>query len=170
MRLFIAIQLEQNIKNALTDAQKELRRRGFHGRYTDMENMHLTLAFIGEFSDPDLVAETMGQVRFEPFDLTLGGFIGNFGSLLWAGIEKAPPLEKCVKQLRHALAEGKIPFDRKSFDPHITLLRNAESKRGFADIGITEESMTVRRIFLMRSELGKHGAVYTELGSAEARQ
>lgn len=168
MRSFIAIRLEDNIKNALTATQNELERRGFHGHYTNMANMHLTLAFIGEYNDPDAILEAMGQMRFEPFPLTLSGFIGNFGDLLWAGIEKEPMLEKCVKQLRHTLADRQIPFDKKRFAPHITLLRNAKSKQTFADIKIAKESMIVSRISLMRSDIGKRGAVYTEIGSIDA--
>lgn len=163
MRLFIAIQLEDNIKAALSEAQNELRKRGFIGRYTDLTNTHLTLAFIGEYNDPDSVLEATEQVRIEPFEMTLGGYIGSFGDLLWAGIEREPLLDKLAKRLRHALAEARIPYDRKSFAPHITLLRNAKGKRGFSDIEVSKESMPVCRISLMRSELGKHGAVYTEI-------
>ena len=165
MRLFIAIQLDPNIKKALTDVQTALRQRGYKGRFTDIENMHLTLAFIGEFNDPDTVLEAMKQVPFDPFNLTLGGYIGNFGDLLWAGIEKSPQLEKHVKSLRHALSEAQILFDGRKFNPHITLMRNAASRRGFSDIVISKEEMSVCKISLMRSDFGKHGAVYTELGS-----
>ena len=165
MRLFIAIQLDPNLKKALTDAQTELRQLGYKGRFTNIENMHLTLAFIGEFNDPDLIFEAMEQVQFEPFSLTLGGYIGNFGDLLWAGIDKSPQLEKYVKSLRHALSEAQIPFDGRKFNPHITLMRDAASKRGFSDIVIRKEEMSVCKISLMRSDFGKHGAVYTELGS-----
>ena len=73
-----------------------------------------------------------------------------------------------VKQLRHALADAKIPFDRKKFHPHITLLRNAQSRYDFKNIAVYKASMTVQKISLMRSDFGKHGAVYTEIGSVEA--
>ena len=168
MRLFIAIQLDESIKNALIAAQNELRQRNFKGRYTDINNMHITLAFIGEFNNPDLVLSAMEQVQFTPFALTLGGYVGNFGELLWAGVEKNPQLDKYVKQLRHALSDSQIPFDRKSFNPHITLMRNVKSDRVFADIEVSKTSMTVRSISLMRSDFGKHGVVYTEVGRTEA--
>lgn len=168
MRLFIAIQLDENIKNALIAAQDELRQRRFKGRYTNINNMHLTLAFIGEYNDSDKVLNAMEQVQFTPFALTLGGYIGNFGELLWAGVEKNPRLDKYVKQLRHALSDSRIPFDRKRFNPHITLLRNSKSDCGFADIEVSKTPMTVRSISLMRSDFGKNGVVYTEVGRIEA--
>ena len=167
MRLFIAILLENNMIKALTDAQNALRSRQFIGKYTDMRNLHLTLAFIGDFSDPDLVLEMMENVQLQPFEITLSGYIGNFGDLLWAGMERCPELEKYVKQLQHYLADSRIPFDKKGFHPHITLLRNAKSSKAFSDISVAKESMTVQKISLMRSDFGKHGAVYTEIGAVE---
>ena len=164
MRLFIAILLENNMIKALTDAQDALRMHQYSGKYTDRRNLHLTLAFIGDFSDPDLVLDSMEQLRLRPFEITLSGYIGNFGDLLWAGMEHSPELEQFVKGLRHALADSRIPFDRKHFHPHITLLRNAQKGRAFSDIAVAKESMTVQGISLMRSDFGKHGAVYTEIG------
>ena len=90
MRLFTAIQLDPNINIDLTDAQNEFRQHGYKGRFTDITNMPLTLVFIVEFNDPYLILEAMEQMPFEAFNLTLGGYIGNFGDLLWAGIEKSP--------------------------------------------------------------------------------
>ena len=167
MRLFVAILPENNIIRALTSAQDSLRSRQFSGRYTDRRNLHLTLAFIGEYNDPDDILELMERVRFPSFEIALSGCIGNFGDLLWAGTERSPELEKCVKQLRHVFADSRIPFDRKQFHPHFTLLRNARSSRSFTDIAVAPERMTVRGISLMRSDFGKHGAAYTEIGIAE---
>lgn len=170
MRLFIAIRLDDNIKRALIDAQDELRQRSFKGRFTDINNMHLTLAFIGEYNEPEKILEAMEKVQCEQFSLTLGGYIGNFGNILWAGTEKGPRLENLVKQLKHYLSTEQIPFDRKSFNPHITLLRNASGSKGFADIEVRRASMTVGSFSLMRSDFGKHGAVYTEIGRVELNQ
>ncbi len=156
------------MKNALIDTQTELHQKEFHGRYTQCDHLHLTLSFIGAYSDPDDILEIMEQVRCEPVKLTLSGYIGNFSALLWAGIEQCPELDRYVKQLRHVLADAKIPFDRKKFHPHITLLRNAQSRYDFKDIAVRKASMTVQKISLMRSDFGKHGAVYTKIGSVEA--
>ena len=51
MRLFIAIGLNDNIKAALAEMQEAMRRQGIRGNYTRIENLHLTLAFIGEYGD-----------------------------------------------------------------------------------------------------------------------
>ena len=47
MRLFIAINLDNNIRNALAEMQESMRRQGVRGNYTKTENLHLTLTFIG---------------------------------------------------------------------------------------------------------------------------
>ncbi|MBR2087473.1 MAG: RNA 2',3'-cyclic phosphodiesterase [Oscillospiraceae bacterium] len=167
MRLFIAIQFDPHFKTALTAAQDSLHRGGYRGNFTDVRNLHLTLAFIGEYSDPDRVLDAMEQVQFAPFPIRLSGYIGNFNDLLWAGTEPSPKLDKLVKQLRHALAAEQIPFDRKKFNPHITLLRKAQISREnlfrFSDVKVDQAELTVRCISLMRSDFGKHGAVYTEI-------
>ena len=99
MRLFIAIQLNEGMKNALTGVQSELRRRGMRGNFTSLENLHLTLAFIGEYPDPDAVLDAMETVPFEPFPLRPEGF-GHFGDLWWAGLSGSEALTTCVRRLR----------------------------------------------------------------------
>ena len=66
----------------------------------------------------------------------------------------------------HELLDNGIPFDRKKFSPHITLVRKASFKGG-DKIPVTDApvgSMMVTRVSLMRSERGKNGMVYTEIG------
>ena len=122
MRLFIAIQLDPEMKEELTDLQLYMKGLGVRGNYSREENLHLTLAFIGEYSDPDAVLDIIDQISFEPFRLSLDG-IGSFRNLWWAGLEESAALRSVVKRLRRALSDAGIPFDRKKFSPHITLIR-----------------------------------------------
>lgn len=164
MRLFIAINLNNEMKDALMDIQDTVRSCGVYGRETGPENMHITLAFIGEYSDPEYVKEVMERVEIRPFEISLDG-IGAFGDLWWAGLEGSAPLMAVAKRLRRALAEADIPFDRKKFRPHITLIRRADGRLEDVPAEDLEESygasMTVDHISLMRSDRGKHGMVYT---------
>ena len=166
MRLFIAINLNDEMKDALIDIQDTMRTYGVRGRETPAENMHLTLAFIGDYDDPGFVKSIIESIEIRPFDIRLSG-IGAFGDLWWAGIEESAPLQSVARRLRRALAEADIPFDRKKFSPHITLIRRARgrlsdaAKEEMADLfGV---SMKVDHISLMRSDRGKHGMIYTEL-------
>lgn len=163
MRLFIAIRLTEEMKEALTDMQDSLREQGIYGRETPPENMHLTLAFIGEYDDSEYVKEVMDSIEIRPFEITLSG-IGAFGNLWWAGLEECAPLNAVARRLRRALSDAGIPFDRKNFRAHITLLRNADgSLRDYGPEAVSKASMTVDHISLMRSDRGKHGMIYTEL-------
>ena len=166
MRLFIAIQFSEQIKEELKRFQKELKQNGVSGRFVPDENLHLTLAFIGDYPDPDLVLETMEQVSYRPFEIELEG-IGNFHDLYWAGIKENPGLAAYVKRLRRALSEQEIPFDRKKFSPHITLIRKTEIRSMEAALLATPPAgkMTADRISLMRSDRGKYGMIYTEIAS-----
>ena len=164
MRLFIAINLDDKFRDALVEMQESMRRQGIRGNYTRMENLHLTLAFIGEYGDPDAVNEVLASIPLEPSRLALRGY-GSFGNLYWAGLEDNDKLSAYVKRLRRALAEKGIPFDRK-FSPHITLLRQASA--GLPRLRVSSAAMEVRRVSLMRSERGKNGMIYTEIGCAES--
>ncbi len=78
-----------------------------------------------------------------------------------------PQLIGYVKRLHRELAEQGIPFDKKRFSPHITLIRKY-SCRGGREIPVSDtpnESMVATRVSLMRSERGKNGMIYTEIGS-----
>ncbi|MBE7009199.1 MAG: RNA 2',3'-cyclic phosphodiesterase [Ruminococcaceae bacterium] len=165
MRQFIAIRLDDNVKDALTAVQTALRANRVGGNYTKIENLHLTLAFIGEYGDPDRVLEVIRSVPFEPVPIRLQGF-GSFGDLYWCGLARSDELTAYVGRLRRALAAADIPFDRKKFSPHITLLRKASTDR-MPGVAVPEASMTARRVSLMRSERGKNGMIYTELGNNE---
>jgi len=163
--------------------------QGVQGNFTREENLHLTLAFIGEYPDPEDVLDVMEQIEFEPFDIRLDG-VGSFGSLWWAGIDSvgedefeggaqdgsdtqhgSDALKALAKHLRRGLADAGIPFDRKKFSPHITLVRKPQMRNGrnlaipeavLEDLPMAE--MLVEHVSLMRSERGKHGMIYTELG------
>ena len=169
MRLFIAIQFDDTILDTLTGFQEELKDKGVTGNFTRKENLHITLAFIGDYGNPDIVLDVLEQVEFRPFEIALEG-VGSYGNLFWIGIKDNPGLAAYVRRLRRELSAQGIPFDKKKFSPHITLIRRASYDYGEiipADnppIG----QMTATRVSLMRSERGKSGMIYTELGCVDS--
>ena len=166
MRLFIALQLNSEMKKALIDLQDRMQRLGVRGNFTKPENLHLTLAFIGEYPDPEDVIDVLETIRVQPFQISLEG-IGSFRNLWWAGLSGSDELKNLAKRLRRGLAEAGIPYDRKKFSPHITLVRKPLTRSGTIPEEILQEplrgKMTVEHISLMRSDRGKHGMIYTEL-------
>lgn len=169
MRLFIAVLFNDSILNELTGLQNYWRNIGVRGNFTPLQNLHLTLSFIGEYGTPDSVLDVMSTVPFSPFSVRLDG-IGNFDDLFWVGIAKNTGLTGYVNRLRKSLAENGIPYDRKRFSPHITLVRRAVLNCGVNDIlkKVPIGSMEVKSISLMSSTRGKNGMIYTQIGSIEA--
>ena len=167
MRLFISLNFDANTVESFCNLQSMLRDNGVEGNFTKPQNLHMTLAFIGEYGKPDDVLDVMEEVPFRYIPICFSDVYVHREMVL-VSIAHNLGLESYVRRLRRSLAEKGIPFDRKKFHPHITLLRNAQSRYDFKDIAVYKASMTVQKISLMRSDFGKHGAVYTKIGSVEA--
>lgn len=165
MRLFAALQPTETFRDALAGLQDRLRAAGVTGRYLNPSNLHMTLAFIGEW--PDDVTAVLPPVE-RPFSITLS-HIGFFpeANVLWAGVKPCEALEHLAGCVRHSLAENGIPFDPKRFNPHFTLARKPSVPSGaiFSEIAIPAASMKVVKVCLYRSDRGKNGMEYTVIGS-----
>lgn len=174
MRLFIAIKFSPEIEKVLTKLQDDLETQGITGNYTNINNFHMTLAFIGEYDDPSRVMEALSKVSFEPFTISIDDQIGNFGDILWVGTKKNPPLMSLDLRIRKALDSYRIPYDRKTFRPHITVVRKAKAygkKEKYVNEKRLEKiSMTVEKFSLMESSRIDGKLVYTEICSIEARE
>lgn len=163
MRLFIAIRFSRPVLETLKQAQGELRRQGAEGNFSREENLHLTLAFLGETEDAAGARAAMAEACAEgrPFSLTVAG-AGRFGDLWWAGIANSSRLEELERALRAALtARGFVP-EKRAFRPHVTLARQVKSSR-LLRMAVPERTMTVKGISLMRSERKEGKIIYTEL-------
>lgn len=163
MRLFIAICFTPEFADGVQHYQDELRAAGVRGKYAPRDTLHLTLTFIGE-SDPEQLERTvkaMKAVPFKPFQMRLSR-IGNFGELIWAGVEVDPVIRRYVDRLRESLDHFNVGYDVREFRPHITLVRNA---RGHfpRNLEVPDVKMTVSKISLMRSDFSGGRAVYREL-------
>ena len=164
MRLFIAIQFDQKVLDSLKSFQNKLKSQGVKGNYSRGENLHLTLAFIGDYDDPGKVLDAIDQVEIRPFDIMIEG-VGQFGDIFWAGLAKNPALEAVVRRLHRKLEEYDIPYDKKKFLPHITLIRKAAgiTRDSLTSFDASEAKMRVTGISLMRSDRGEQGMIYTEI-------
>ena len=169
MRLFLAISLEGTVRRSLLALQEQWKSLGVKGHFVPPANLHLTLAFIGEYGNLDAVTDAVSDVSFQSFAIQLDG-AGNFHDTYWAGIAASDSLFSCVRRLRRSLAEHGIPYDRKKFAPHITLVRKAEFTGSMEALlqHFPIGRMDVHEISLMRSDRGKNGMIYTRIGSIEA--
>jgi 2'-5' RNA ligase len=172
MRLFIAINLNEEIKNYLVTAIHELKKASTGGNFTHYENLHLTLVFLGELN-PDRVGEiksAMNRTKGGPFRLSISGF-GRFrrrgGDIHWAGIEQNQELIGIQKRLAAELENAGFTLEDREYSPHLTLGREVRLSDPTAGIYGTLESekkeMTVSRISLMQSERINGKLTYTEI-------
>jgi 2'-5' RNA ligase len=165
-RLFFALWPEPGLQRTLADqAAQALGER--RAKRLPAENLHITLAFLGEVDAATRACAeaAAGRLAAEPFTLSLDrlGYWPRKG-LLWAGPTDQPPaLEALAADLNATLAAdcGHQP-DNRPFRAHVTLARKVPKMPG--RIAIDPLEWPVTRFVLVASELGKGGARYTIVG------
>ena len=169
MRLFVGLRPSEAFRRVLSELQVQLQDAGIAAKYLDPSNLHMTLAFIGEW--PENIAGILPSVE-QPFSITLS-HIGLFreAKVIWAGVEESEPLNQLADSVRNNLSAAGIPFDPKPFVPHITLGRKPIVPAAFdlSEIVIPSAEMTVSDVFLYRSDRGENGMVYSVIGSASEK-
>ena len=163
MRIFIAIRFTEVFKSSILDAQDGLKEYGVRGNYTQPENLHLTLAFIGETERVEEIKAAVDAVKFEPFVIRTGkmGCFNGRSRVIWLGIEGEDKVKAIAQQLRRNLDQCGIDYAKGKFSPHITLVRQPSEMP--LDIDVESESMTVSKIYVMKSERINGRLVYTAL-------
>ena len=171
MRLFIAINFDQETKDKLLQVQNRLKKLG-RGNFSREENLHLTLAFLGEVPEDQLedVKSVMDQVKFPPMELTfhdVGYFVSGREkpSQLWKiSLKYSRKLEKVHDELIASLRKAGFSPDAKSFKPHVTLARELHVKDWDKTELLPEPFETAAdHMSLMLSERMDGKLTYTEL-------
>ena len=121
MRLFVAVRLSEEMKKEITATMHELKKLDVIGKYVPADNLHLTLAFSGETTEPQAVKEALAAVKWKPFRLSLSE-LGCFGDTIWIGAKGNQGLAGAARAVRDALDAAWIYYDHKKFVPHITLI------------------------------------------------
>lgn len=182
IRVFIAIELSQEVKRELSQAVRDLKRSGADVKWVHPRTMHLTLKFLGDISGKETrnIVRHLGEIasRTAPFDMVLGG-MGVFPDrgavkVIWAGIGKgAREAENLAGAVAERLAVEGFPPEARKFRPHLTLGR-VKSGKGRSDLKsavlkakVEPVKSTVDKIVMFRSELTPEGAVHTPLASFE---
>ncbi len=160
MRLFVAVKFDKETSDAIYSRLKALKSCCDGGVFTRKENLHLTLAFIGESSRPQKALECIKNHKFEPFEVSLGS-LGHFRDLYYLSVvsEGLAPL---AEGIRKELLDAGFEIDTKPFVPHITLGRQC---RLISEPAMTLELVTdtVSEVCLMRSDRINGKLVYTEI-------
>lgn len=161
MRLFVAITFSPEVKAALLHAREQLRAASTGGNFTREENLHLTLAFIGESNDLITLRRVIDRSAGEAFSMAIDGS-GVFGDLYWVGIEENPALRALADRLRKGLRGAGFVIEDRPFKAHITLARQLRAEKP-PRLHVPRTEMPVQRISLMKSERVDGKLVYTEV-------
>ena len=87
MEIVYSDSISEDMKRALTACMNDLKKQGVTGNYVPAQNLHLTLAFIGEYDKPERIKDAINSIPLPRLRLKLSEK-GKFGDLLWAGIRK----------------------------------------------------------------------------------
>lgn len=174
MRLFVAIELEKTIREGLRAVVGRLQEAGASGNFTRGENLHLTLAFLGETDRTLEISQAMAAVRSDPFSLSISG-LGRFkrrgGDLWWAGLAASKPLLAVQEQLSDHLRAAGFPLEKRPFTAHITLGREVriapERSREMLSMPLSLPPIEVTKLTLMRSHRVNGVLTYTPINRIE---
>jgi 2'-5' RNA ligase len=178
VRSFVAVLLPDGLRARVEAAAAALRRRASGVSWVRVENLHLTLRFLGAIDEATrdraqaALAEAAGASG--PFSVTLGGF-GAFPSpraarVFWVGLlAGSAPLAALHARVEQALAARGVPPEGRPFHAHVTLgrardprgLRGLDDALGAAPAPIGETR--VEAVHLMRSDLHPAGVRYSVL-------
>ncbi|MDR1538774.1 MAG: RNA 2',3'-cyclic phosphodiesterase [Clostridiales bacterium] len=174
MRLFIAINFSKDICGKLAALREDLRARSQGGRFALDENLHLTLAFLGECDAKQAATakSVMNAASFEPFAVSIvrvGRFRRDGGDIWWAGLSDDKPLMNLQRELAERLKDCGFTLEMRKYSPHITLGREVITDS--APWKIAPFGETISSIELMRSERINGRQIYTAIfekrGAAE---
>ncbi len=183
MRLFIAIEIPEEIKKEMAAIQRRLKDAGADAGWTRPEGIHLTLKFLGEVPETKIsgimAALANAAKGAGGFRLAVEG-VGTFPNpksarVVWVGVsgdvEKLASLQTAVEDSMAGLG---FEREKRAFTPHLTLgrIKYIHSRERWLkaldsvkDAGLP--ALEVKAVSLMKSELKPSGAVYTEMGRVE---
>lgn len=178
-RVFIAINLPERIKKRLLMFQKQW--AGLPIRWTRESNLHITLAFLGNVDDEEILEICrLGREiaeKCEPFEIRLKriclGPPHGAPRMIWVEGEDNPALNQLRNDLEKVLFYSNQANKNKAFRPHITLAKIRQSQ--WRDLpakpeGIDREislDFSAGSIEVMESYLSKSGPDYVVLESLE---
>jgi 2'-5' RNA ligase len=188
MRTFIAIELPQEVRDALSRLQNQLKSSGADVKWVAPENIHLTLKFIGDIDDIKLdkiirIIEDIAKNKnsFYIHLCSIGAFPKlSYPKVIWAGIDKGDSETKEIaKELEERIEKAGIPKEDRPFSSHITigrlrsylnrekLVQNLENvMREFQTENL---EFNVTEITLFKSTLTPKGPIYEILKEASLK-
>ena len=132
MRTFIAVDVNEEVRNLAENIVEKLMRRGFRANWVKPENVHLTLFFLGEMDESrvsEMAQHLCSRIRgFPSFSFTVKdvNFFrkGRGPRVIWLAVESNQALQKLYEEMRSELLKhGFLKEVEDRFVPHITIAR-----------------------------------------------
>ena len=179
MRCFIAIELPEAVKSALSGMEEELKKSKADVRWIKPDNIHLTLKFFGNIEEKktEKIIEIMEGIcnQYAPFTIEIKG-MGTFPNIksprvLWVGIEGNDTLKTLQEEIGNKMESIGFEREDRAFTAHLTLgrFRSSIEKEGLLKAVKLHEkdtfvgSINVQSLSLIRSDLHPEGARYTKI-------
>ena len=162
MRTFIGIGMKEDVKETLFEVQQECKQRSKRGNFTEKDNFHMTLHFLGETRAEEIedLKQAMYEtaIRTKQFTMTLnelGVFQRGETGVLWVGVEKSKALAYLFEGLQRSLTRQGFAREKKKLSPHITLARQIVPYGSFAQmqkaVSVEQKQIEVDSITLFES-------------------
>jgi len=189
IRAFIAVNLSPEILSRVGEISEQMQNlcRGVPVRWVPVENMHLTLKFLGDVSvsNIELLQKILRKVGalHSACEISVGG-VGAYPKIqkprvLWIGLEAPPELYALQKAVEGETEKLGYSREDRPFSPHLTIGRvqkNASPQEIARLVDVLDAASVgflgaarIREVHLYRSDLRPGGAIYTSLFSAPLR-
>jgi 2'-5' RNA ligase len=170
MRSFVAVPIDDKIKDAILQAAAPLRELGVAAKWVERENLHLTLKFLGEIDQAqvDKLCGLLRAVRHGPIDLAFQG-MRHFGRrVVWVGCNGE--LRQLAQSVETAAVAVGVPPEERGFSAHVSIARLKNGKNVKA---LTERlapdtpfgKQTCRAFVMYKSTLTPTGPEYSLIES-----
>ena len=179
MRLFVAIEIPDEVRRNLTQLVREFRTASPETKWVRPENLHVTLKFLGasDMEKSEQVKSALSSIHStQSVKLEFRG-IGFFPNskrprVLWIGIASSSNLSTLAAEMDSSLHKLGFPLEDRKFTPHLTLarfdhallspaLRAAIAENASRQFG----TFSTGQFHLIESKLKSTGAEYTTLQS-----
>ena len=176
MRLFIAVEVSEKVRDAVARILRDLKETARHSRFVKPEKLHLTLQFLGlvEADKLEPIKRSIDEATTNETKLTLayrrGGAFGRPSApkVLWIGVEgEVPKLAAIQKKIEQALKPQGFEPEHRDYSPHLTLAR-AKSFKGDRELAacipkletFEVQNDEVKRVVLMESIKGEYRVIH----------
>lgn len=187
MRLFVGLDIPEDIRQRAREYVDALKRRGATAKWTNPDGWHITLKFIGWTKRESDIREALKKVAASPFEINFKDvefFTPRKPRIFYAGVHASEALPELAKKINTALVPCGVEAEEKTYSPHLTLARFGSGRPQGAKGDRTAPvmlslkqlvehapelqhpqfgTMTAKEFVLYLSELSPKGARYTRL-------